>query len=62
MATFIVHDPPGSIKEDLDFDKFMDEILISEIKNNGKKDEDIEDNRVKKALSKRDRVSSKIRY
>ena len=62
MATYITHDPPAPITEELDFDKYMDEILISEIKKKSGVEEKIEENRVKKMLQDRDRAASKIKY
>lgn len=57
----ICHDPPASITEELDFDKFMDEILVSETKET--KEEKPEERPIKKMISENgEKVGNKIRF
>lgn len=59
----ICHDPPAPIDEELDFSKFMDEILVSEIKEKGSREEVLSENRVKKLISENsERPGNRTRY
>lgn len=59
----ICHDPPGSIKEEMNFDKFMDGILVEEVNKKKVKEEDISTNRVRKLISENsERPMNRIRF
>lgn len=63
MRTEICNDPAASLDEDVDFDKFMDEILITELKKKGGQEEDLSNNRVRKLIAENiEKPQNRIRF